>query len=328
MINRLIILFIIMFPVHSSAASIPIENEVIYFDYSNESKYMDSISALKKTLSDSTNSLGTTIVTSTKNDKIYKAKITSGGNEFIHMVFNARNAYMIGFIVTSKENNGKLKETYYRFNEDNKNNILDIKDYENITLPFKGNYIDLQKKAVDIETISATPEAIKNSVITLSKYDSRKKYDEKGIKDLKKSLLSLILITSESVRFPDVRKWSIGHFKKYDAQPTVFGIALKKLINDWGKISKELKILYNKPGKNDNSYSYMNGSMTTKPHPYNTGNAHELCDYVLYMPDKKNKQTDSDEEHHELYHIKALGNDIYFSFDQLMNIYYSINYSN
>lgn len=327
MINRLIPLFIIIFPIHS-LASIPIENKDIYFDYSNESKYMDSISALRKTLSDSTNLYGTTIVTSTKNDKIYKAKITSGGNEFIHMVFNARNAYMIGFIVTSKENNGKLKETYYRFNEDNKNNILDIKDYENITLPFKGNYTDLQKKAVDIEKISATPEAIKNSVIILSKYDSRKKYDEKGIKDLKKSLLSLILITSESVRFPDVREWSKGHFKKNNAQPTVFGMALTKLIKDWSNISKELKMLYNTPGKKDSSYSYMNGSMTTKPHPYNIGNAYELCDYVLYMPDKKIKKTDSDEDHHELYHIKTLGDDIYFSFDQLMNIYYSINYSN
>ncbi|WP_423246347.1 ribosome-inactivating family protein [Morganella morganii] len=64
--------------------------------------------------------------------------------------------------------------------------ILDIKDYENITLPFKGNYNDLQRNAVNIEKISVTPEVIRNSVITLSKYDPKKKYDEKGIKDLKK----------------------------------------------------------------------------------------------------------------------------------------------
>lgn len=96
---------------------------------------------------------------------------------------------------------------------------MDIKDYENITLPFKGNYNDLQKKSVDIEKISVTPEVIKNSVITLSKYDHKKKHDKKGIKDLKKSLLHLILITSESVRFPDIRKWSERHFKKNDAQP-------------------------------------------------------------------------------------------------------------
>ena len=37
MINRLITLFIIIFPVHS-LASIPIENKDIYFDYSNDSK--------------------------------------------------------------------------------------------------------------------------------------------------------------------------------------------------------------------------------------------------------------------------------------------------
>ncbi|WP_341985740.1 ribosome-inactivating family protein [Morganella morganii] len=327
MINRLITLFIIIFPVHS-LASIPIENKDIYFDYSNSFKYIESILNLRKALSDNNNSYGKTIAISEKNDKIYKAKITSGGNEFIHMVFNARNAYMIGFIVTSKENNGKLKETYHRFNEDDKKIILDIKDYENITLPFKGNYNDLQRNAVNIEKISVTPEVIRNSVITLSKYDPKKKYDEKGIKDLKKSLLNLILITSESVRFPDIRKWSEGHFKKNDAQPKIFGMALKKLTTDWGKISKEFKILYKTPGKAEYSYSYMNDSMTKKPHPYNISNAHTLCDYALYVPDKKSRQTDSDEEHHELYHIKTLGNDIYFSFDQLMNIYYSINYSN
>lgn len=145
MINRLIILFILIFSVHS-LANIPIENKDIYFDYSNLFKYIESILNLRKTLSDNNNSYGKTITVSEKNDKIYKAKITSGGNEFIYIVFNARNAYMIGFIATSKEKNEKLKEIYYRFNEDGKNNILDIKDYENITLPFKGNYNDLQKK--------------------------------------------------------------------------------------------------------------------------------------------------------------------------------------
>ncbi|MBA5809719.1 hypothetical protein F9883_17800 [Morganella morganii] len=142
------------------------------FDYSNNLKYNESIRKLRSELSDHSSGYGKNVYISEKENKLYRIKIHSDEKKstFISLVYNARNAYLLGFITNKKkEKNGKeeIEEKYYRFKEDT---LIDVKDLTTYTLNFSGNYSDLEKNSPSRESIKINHNSLKNAIITLNNH--------------------------------------------------------------------------------------------------------------------------------------------------------------
>ncbi|QXO48888.1 hypothetical protein JC861_13560 [Morganella morganii] len=246
---------------------------------------------------------------------------------FISLVYNARNAYLLGFITNkNKKKNGKdeIEEKYYRFKEDT---LIDIKDLTTYTLNFSGNYSDLEKKAPSRESIKINHNSLKNAIITLNNHHENNGNNTNNESELKKSLLQLILFTSESIRFPAIMEWSSNHLKSVNPDVSIFGMEYKKLTNDWGMISKEFKKLYAIPESGVFKYSYRTGNMQNEPQPYRSINIHELCLYALYIPDKKTRSSDHSIDDHKFYSLSILGEKTFFPENQFMYINYALTYT-
>lgn len=299
------------------------------FDYSNNFKYNESIRKLRSKLSDHSSGYGKNVYISEKENKLYRINIYSDEKKstFISLVYNARNAYLLGFITNKKkEKNGKveIEEKYYRFKEDT---LIDVKDLTTYTLNFSGNYSDLEKNSPSRESITINHNSLKNAIITLNNHHENNGNNTNNESELKKSLLQLILFTSESVRFPAIMEWNSNHLKSVNPDVSMFGMEYKKLTNDWGMISKEFKKLYAMPGSGVFKYSYRMGDMKDKPQPYRSINIHELCLYALYIPDKKTRSSDHSIDDHKFYSLSILGEKTFFPENQFMYINYALTYT-
>ncbi|MDR5684882.1 ribosome-inactivating family protein [Morganella morganii] len=322
------ILFVISFYTYADLNITTITED---FDYSNSSKYNESIRKLRSTLSDHNSGYGKNIYISEKENKLYRIKIYADKQKtkFISLVYNSRNAYLLGFITSNKKKiNGKdeIEEKYYRFKDD-KNNVIDIKGFTAYDLNFKGNYIDLERNAPKRETIKISHESLQKAITLLSNYHGNTGNNTSNDTELKKSLLQIILFTSESIRFPAIMEWSSNHLKSVDMDTSAFGMEYTKLTNDWNMISKELKKLYAIPGNGSFQYSYRTGNMMNKPQPYRSVNIHELCLYALYISDKKSRNDDYSIEDHKFHSVNILNETIFFPENQFMNINYAMTYT-
>lgn len=331
--KKIMVIIIFSFSFHAYA-DLNITTITEDFDYSNNLKYNESIRRLRSTLSDHSSGYGKNVYISEKENKIYRIKIYSDKNKttFISLVYNARNAYLLGFVTSkTKKVNEKdeTEEKYYRFNEDklNEDKLIDIKGLTTYTLNFSGNYSDLENKAPSRESISINHESLKNAIITLNSHHENNGNKTKNEPELKKSLLQLILFTSESIRFPAIMEWNSNHLKSVDTDTDVFGIEYKKLTNDWKMISKEIKKLYAMPGSGLFKYSYRTGNMMNKPQPYRSINIHELCLYALYTTDKKTRSSDHSIDNHKLYSLSISGEKTFFPENQFMYINYALTYT-
>lgn len=326
MFNKIILIIALSIPLHAYSG-LDIQTIEKDFNFRNDTMYLKSIDTLRYSLSDHNNSYGKYVYISEKENKIYKMKINAdkNNNTYIHLVFNARNAYMLGFITSNKENN-IIKEKYYRFNEDKKSDLIDINNITTFTLPFSGNYTDLERKSTPREKMITNMSSVETAVTILSKHHENKKYDDKTSADLKKSMLQLILLTSESVRFPPIRKWNSEHLKHVNTNTTFFGLEYKKLTNDWSMISSDFKKIYGSHSNNRFNYSFKFGNMMDHPQPYNSTNIHNLCDYANYIPDTPKRDNELSEKSHKLYYIDILGERTYFPENQFMYINYAMTY--
>ncbi|WP_317419705.1 MULTISPECIES: ribosome-inactivating family protein [unclassified Morganella (in: enterobacteria)] len=321
-----IIIFCFYFHAYAELNITPINDD---FDYSNNLKYNESIRKLRSELSDHSSGYGKNVYISEKENKLYRIKIHSDEKKstFISLVYNARNAYLLGFITNKKkEKNGKeeIEEKYYRFKEDT---LIDVKDLTTYTLNFSGNYSDLEKNSPSRESIKINHNSLKNAIITLNNHHENNGNNTNNESELKKSLLQLILFTSESIRFPAIMEWNSNHLKSVNPDVSMFGTEYKKLTNDWGMISKEFKKLYAMPGSGIFKYSYRAGNMQNEPQPYRSVNIHELCLYALYIPDKKTRSSDHSIDDHKFYSLSILGEKTFFPENQFMYINYALTYT-
>ncbi|WP_353487232.1 ribosome-inactivating family protein, partial [Spiroplasma phoeniceum] len=154
---------------------------------------------------------------------------SSSTSNRLELVFSRQNLYLTGFIIRNQNGNSN----YYYFSDANVREINNVDN--NISLGFGGSYGELIKNDLDISW-----ENIRDSFISLRNYNHNSRKESA----LRRDLASIILVTSEAMRFGDRIFSRIGETTQFfntnnhkKGEFFSWNEEYKKIVNNWGTIS-------------------------------------------------------------------------------------------